>query len=104
MTKYDRELLILLCQVVLNFVLEVLKKSGKSLEFYFTCTVLTLLVRSFSSAEILLFCLYSYPAITENFLGQSVTVCIEPVPESQPANKLQTMPLMNVSKTQDGKT
>ncbi|GFO06221.1 mediator of RNA polymerase ii transcription subunit 1 [Plakobranchus ocellatus] len=43
-------------------------------------------------------------AITENFLGQSVTVCIEPVPESQPANKLQTMPLMNVSKTQDGKT
>ncbi|GFS17526.1 mediator of RNA polymerase II transcription subunit 1 [Elysia marginata] len=42
-------------------------------------------------------------AITENFLGQSVTVCIEPVPESQPANKLQTMPLMNV-KTQDGKT
>ena len=27
---------------VLNFVLEVLKKSGKSLEFYFTCTVLTL--------------------------------------------------------------
>ena len=42
MTKYDRELPILLCQVVLNFVLEVLKKSGKSLEFYFTCTVLTL--------------------------------------------------------------
>ena len=39
MTKYDRELTILLCQVVLNFVLEVLKKSGKSLEFYFTCTV-----------------------------------------------------------------
>ena len=36
MTKYDRELPILLCQVVLNFVLEVLKKSGKSLEFHFT--------------------------------------------------------------------
>ena len=42
MIKYDRELPILLCQVVLNFVLEVLKKSGKSLEFYFICTVLTL--------------------------------------------------------------
>ena len=42
MTKYDRELPILLCQVVLNFIFEVLKKSGKSLEFYFTCTVLTL--------------------------------------------------------------
>ena len=41
-TKYDCELPILLCQVVLEFVLEVLKKSGKSLEFYFTCTVLTL--------------------------------------------------------------
>ncbi|XP_005088993.1 mediator of RNA polymerase II transcription subunit 1 [Aplysia californica] len=43
-------------------------------------------------------------AITENFLGQSVTVCIEPVPESAPLNKLQTMPLMNVSITQDGKS
>ncbi|CAG5122347.1 unnamed protein product [Candidula unifasciata] len=43
-------------------------------------------------------------AITENLLGQSVNVCIEPVPESAPANKLQTMPLMNVSKTQDGKS
>ncbi|CAG5115813.1 unnamed protein product, partial [Candidula unifasciata] len=43
-------------------------------------------------------------AITENFLGQSVTVCIESVPDHAPANKLQTMPLMNVSKTQDGKS
>ncbi|CAL1536355.1 unnamed protein product [Lymnaea stagnalis] len=43
-------------------------------------------------------------AITENFLGQSVTVCIEPVPESAAPNKLQTMPLMIVSKTQDGKS
>ncbi|BFZ02063.1 hypothetical protein BsWGS_05103 [Bradybaena similaris] len=43
-------------------------------------------------------------AITENFLGQSVTVCIESVPDLAPANKLQTMPLMNVSKTQDGKS
>ncbi|XP_059160074.1 mediator of RNA polymerase II transcription subunit 1-like [Physella acuta] len=43
-------------------------------------------------------------AVTENFLGQSVTVCIEPVQESAGPNKLQTMPLMNVSKTPDGKS
>ncbi|KAK7009139.1 mediator of RNA polymerase II transcription subunit 1 [Biomphalaria glabrata] len=43
-------------------------------------------------------------AITENFLGQSVTVCLEPVPDSASPNKLQTMPLMNVSKTQEGKS
>ncbi|BFY96976.1 hypothetical protein BsWGS_00015 [Bradybaena similaris] len=43
-------------------------------------------------------------AITENFLGQSVNVCIEAVAESAPANKLQTMPLMSVNKTQDGKS
>ena len=34
MTKYDRELPILLCQVVLNFVLEVLKKSGILFHLY----------------------------------------------------------------------
>ena len=34
MIKYDRELPILLCQVVLNFVLEVLKKSGILFHLY----------------------------------------------------------------------
>ena len=34
MTKYDSELPILLCQVVLNFVLEVLKKSGILFHLY----------------------------------------------------------------------
>ena len=52
----DRELPILLCQVVLNFVLEVLKKSGKSLEFYFTCTVLTLLTFLVNSINLSFFC------------------------------------------------
>ena len=39
--------------MVLNFVLEVLKKSGKSLEFYFTSTVLTL----YSSSVLKFICL-----------------------------------------------
>ncbi|KAH9499303.1 hypothetical protein Btru_003650 [Bulinus truncatus] len=43
-------------------------------------------------------------AINDNLLGQSVTVTIEPIPDSATPNKLQTMPLMNVSKTQEGKS
>ena len=41
MTKYDSELPTLLCQVVLNFVLEVLKKSG--ILFHLYCVPLQVL-------------------------------------------------------------
>ncbi|KAH3718106.1 hypothetical protein DPMN_060915 [Dreissena polymorpha] len=47
----------------------------------------------------LVFCVYNVSAITENDLGHSVTVCIEP---SNSSNKLQTMPLTSVM-VQDGK-